>query len=230
MWHGLPARDSHRASGRSSPAVKCDVFDEPAINCDHVTNAMNDLQLVNLGTQPPAISEQAAALLVGGFVEPRGWKLLDDARAEVSRVMAEGFARAVVAGVEGETLLGWIGGVAHPGYDGNVWELHPMVVRPDARRRGIGRRLVEAFEIEAAKRGALTAFLGTDDDSGMTSLADVNLYNGLSDHIAEAHDRGRAHPFGFYRKLGYVIVGVMPDANGRGRPDIYMAKPLRGRE
>jgi hypothetical protein len=29
---------------------------------------------------------------------------------------------------------------------------------------------------------------------------------------------------GHYQKLGFVIVGVMPDANGPGKPDIYMAK------
>jgi aminoglycoside 6'-N-acetyltransferase I len=34
----------------------------------------------------------------------------------------------------------------------------------------------------------------------------------------------RRHPYGFYQKLGYVVVGVLPDANGRGRPDIFMAK------
>jgi aminoglycoside 6'-N-acetyltransferase I len=28
----------------------------------------------------------------------------------------------------------------------------------------------------------------------------------------------------FYRKLGFVIVGVVPDANGPGKPDILMAK------
>jgi aminoglycoside 6'-N-acetyltransferase I len=28
----------------------------------------------------------------------------------------------------------------------------------------------------------------------------------------------------FYQKLGYVIVGVIPDANGPGKPDIMMAK------
>ncbi len=34
------------------------------------------------------------------------------------------------------------------------------------------------------------------------------------------------HPYEFYQKLGYVIVGVVPDANGFGKPDIYMAKSL----
>jgi len=31
-------------------------------------------------------------------------------------------------------------------------------------------------------------------------------------------------PFEFYQKCGFVIVGVVPDANGLGKPDILMAK------
>lgn len=73
----------------------------------------------------------------------------------------------------------------------------------------------------------MTATLGTDDDAGMTALADIDLYDDIPRHIAGLRDRGRSHPFLFYRKLGYVVSGLMPDANGRGRPDIYMSKPLR---
>ncbi len=102
-----------------------------------------------------------------------------------------------------------------------------MVVRSGFRRRGIGRVLVAVFESEAHARGALTATLGTDDNTGMTSLAGVDLYSDLTRHLAEIRDLGGAHPFGFYLKIGYAITGVMPDANGLGRPDIYMSKRLR---
>lgn len=60
----------------------------------------------------------------------------------------------------------------------------------------------------------------------MTSLAGVDLYDDVPRHLAGLHDLGRQHPFLFYRKLGYVVTGVMPDANGRGRPDIFMSKRL----
>jgi aminoglycoside 6'-N-acetyltransferase I len=36
----------------------------------------------------------------------------------------------------------------------------------------------------------------------------------------------KRHPYEFYQKLGYTIVGVVPDANGIGKPDIVMAKSL----
>lgn len=180
------------------------------------------MRLVDLADQPESIQEQAAVLLVDHFDEPRGWPTLPLARDEVMRVLHDGFARGML--VE-ESLLGWIGGV--PEYAGRVWELHPLVVRREHRRHGIGRSLVEAFELEASRRGALTLTLGTDDDSGMTSLSDVDLYGDLPRHITELRDLGRGHPFLFYQKLGYVVTGLVPDANGRGRPDIYMSKAVR---
>jgi len=180
------------------------------------------MAIVDLARQPTRIREQAATLLVEHFDEPRGWPTVAAGRGEVARVVRDGFARAMM---DGEVLLGWVGGL--PEYNGRVWELHPMVVRREHRRRGIGRALVAAFETEAASRGALTVTLGTDDDSGMTSLAGVDLYGDVPHHIAELRDLGRGHPFLFYRKLGFVVTGVMPDANGRGRPDIYMSKPIR---
>lgn len=182
------------------------------------------MHIVDLAAQSDAIREQAAALLVEAFDQPHGWPTMDLAREEVVTVLAQGFARAAV---NGDVLLGWVGGLSE--YGGRVWELHPMVVRREYRRQGIGRALAEAFETEIANRGALTATLGTDDDSGMTSLSDVDLYDDLPRQIAELHDLGRSHPFLFYRKLGYVVTGVMPDANGRGRPDIYMSKSISNR-
>ena len=176
---------------------------------------------VDLARQSDDVQRQAAALLVDGFEAPRGWPCLPSAVDELRRVLQDGFARAAL---DGEILLGWIGGL--PEYHGRVWELHPLVVRREYRRRGIGRRLVEAFEDEAAARGALTLTLGTDDDSGMTSLSDVNLYDNLPERIRELRDLGRCHPFLFYQRLGYVVTGVVPDANGRGRPDIYMSKAV----
>jgi len=180
------------------------------------------MRIVDLAIQPEQVRNQAAELLVDDFDEPRGWPNLATAREEVARVIREGFARAML---ETDTLLGWVGGL--PEYHGRVWELHPIVVRRQHRRRGVGRALVDAFESEARERGALTVTLGTDDDSGMTSLAGVDLYGDVPRHIAELRDLGRGHPFLFYRKLGFVVTGVVPDANGPGRPDIYMSKQVR---
>jgi aminoglycoside 6'-N-acetyltransferase I len=161
----------------------------------------------------------AAELLVEEFDARYGWPTLAAAREEVERIVRDGFAHAAI---EGDDLLGWIG--ALPEYGGNVWELHPLVVRPGSRRRGVGRRLVSAFEEEARRRGAVTLTLGTDDVAGMTSLSAVDLYHDLPAHLRDLHDLGRSHPFLFFRKLGFVVTGVLPDANGAGKPDIFMSK------
>src|SRR5262245_20276699 len=117
--------------------------------------------------------------------------------------------------------VGWIGGIRV--YRGHTWELHPLVVRPDRQRQGIGRALVRDFERQVARRGATTIFLGTDDVDGRTSVAGVELYPDVLGHARRIRNL-RDHAYEFYQKLGYVVVGVLPDANGPARPDIYMAK------
>jgi aminoglycoside 6'-N-acetyltransferase I len=169
----------------------------------------------------PAI-EQAAQLLVDGFREhwPKAWPTLADALEEVREALApERICR--VARDESGALLGWVAAI--PEYDGNAWELHPLVVRADQRRRGIGYALVADLERQVAAQGGVTLYLGSDDESGLTSLANTDLYPDVWAHIATIRNLG-GHPYSFYQRCGFVIVGVIPDANGPGRPDILMAK------
>ena len=179
------------------------------------------MEIVDLATQSAVIRAQAAAILADAFPDENGWPTIELGLAEIEWITRDGFVRGAV---EQQQVLGWVGGL--PEYRGRVWELHPIVVAKDRRLQGIGRVLVEAFEAEARRRGGLTATLGTDDHYGQTSVFDVNLYRDLPAHISGLRDLGERHPFLFYRKLGYVVTGLMPDANGRGRPDIYMSKAL----
>ena len=118
-------------------------------------------------------------------------------------------------------VLGLIGG--RPQYEGHVWELHPLAVHPEHQQRGIGRALVADLEERVRERGALTLWLGTDDEGGQTTLSTVDLYPDPLEHLARIRNL-RGHPYEFYQKVGFVIVGVVPDANGWGKPDILMAK------
>ena len=129
----------------------------------------------------------------------------------------------VVINEETNIVLGWIGGINQ--YNGKVWELHPLVVKKEYRKKNIGTALVKDFEGQVKKRGGLTVWLGTDDEKNKTSLSGVNLYDDIWDHIKNIKNY-KDHPYEFYQKIGYCIIGVMPDANGVGKPDIYMAKRI----
>lgn len=168
---------------------------------------------------------QAAVLLVEGFRNdwPDAWPDMDAALKEVRESCGEDRIIRVAVAEDG-TVLGWIGGI--PSYGGKVWELHPLVVRPDLQRRGIGRALVADLEARVGERGALTLWLGTDDETNMTTLSGIDLYPDVLEHLVNIENL-RGHPYSFYQKLGFSIVGAMPDANGPGKPDIYMAKRCR---
>lgn len=154
---------------------------------------------------------------------PDAWPDLEAALEEVHDCLKEG--RICLAAKDADNVLhGWIGG--RHSY-ARVWELHPLVVHPRSQRRGLGRRLVAALEAEVSRRGALTMLLGTDDQSALTTLSGVDLYVDTWAHVESIRNL-KGHPYEFYQRCGYRIVGVVPDANGHGRPDILMAKRLTG--
>lgn len=182
------------------------------------------MRIVDLADAGEAILAEAARLLVEGTADlwPGAWPTFESGLAEVHEALEDGkIARAALD--EDGALLGWIGGI--PTYDGNVWELHPLVVRADRRRGGVGRALVEDLAARARERGGLTLWVGSDDFGDATSLGGVDVYPDPLAHLAALTDR-RGHPFAFYRKVGFALAGIVPDANGLGRPDILLAKRL----
>lgn len=182
------------------------------------------MKIISLTFEHELLLRQAAQLLVDAFREhwPDAWPTLAEAVEEVHD-MLESKRICCVAVDEQENLLGLIGGI--PGYDGNVWELHPLAVQPSLQGQGIGRALVSDFEERVRLKGGLTITLGSDDEDRMSSLSNVDLYENLWEKIRDIRNY-KNHPFEFYQKLGYVITGVVPDANGRGKPDILMAKKV----
>jgi aminoglycoside 6'-N-acetyltransferase I len=183
------------------------------------------MQIVDLQLSDDVAVEQAAQALVVGFREhaPDAWPDLASARTEVAEALEPGKLCRVARDADG-SMLGWIGG--RPSY-GRVWELHPLVVAPAARWRGIGRALIADLEAQVRQRGALTLLLGSDDETNATTLSGVDLYPDVWPQIKNIRNL-RGHPYEFYQKCGFVIVGVVPDANGLGKPDILMAKRVAG--
>ncbi|MGH2370702.1 MAG: GNAT family N-acetyltransferase [Chloroflexota bacterium] len=178
------------------------------------------MRIFDLTDADEPLVEQAAALLVDGFRESFAWPDRESALEEVRASFGTGKISLVAVDDDG-AVLGWIGGVEQ--YDGHVWELGPLVVRPDRQRQGIGRALVLALEARVRERGALTLWVATDDETDATTLSGVDLYPDVLAHLAAIRNL-RRHPYEFYQKLGFTIVGVLPDADGIGKPDIFLAK------
>jgi len=180
------------------------------------------MQIINLTEADSGRIEQVAALLIDGFSDTgsESWRSRDEALLSVRESLQQGCISRVAAEDSGRTA-GWIAGRSM--YQGRVWELHPMIVRRECRDQGVGRALVNDFEEQVRSRGGSTIYLGTDDENDRTSLGGVDLYLDPLGAAARIQNLGR-HPFEFYRKVGFVIVGVLPDANGFGKPDIFMAK------
>jgi len=169
--------------------------------------------------------QQAAQLIVDAFREhwPNAWPTLEDGLEEANELFEDGKICRAAIDAKGN-LLGIIGGI--PQYDGHVWELHPLAVQPSEQGKGVGKALVEDFESQVRERGGLTITLGTDDEDNMTSLSNVDLYEDFWNKVKNIQNLKR-HPFEFYQKMGYVITGVVIDANGIGKPDIIMSKRVK---
>ena len=183
------------------------------------------MKIISLLPDDEKMIQQAAQLMVDAFQEhwPDAWPTFEEGLKEVHEMLeTERICRAAVD--EQGNLLGIIGGI--PGYDGHVWELHPWAVQLSAQGKGIGRALVEDFEEQVRLKGGLTITLGSDDEDSMTSLSNVDLFENLWEKIRDISNL-KHHPFEFYQKMGYVITGVVPDANGIGKPDILMAKRIK---
>lgn len=180
------------------------------------------MKIITIDERDKHYIRQMADLLVEGFKEnwPDGWPDIETAIEEVYKCLSlDRICRVAVD--DNNNVLGWIGAISQ--YDGNVWELHPLVVDDNYRKQGIGRKLVLDLEEAIRVKGGLTIQLGSDDENNMTSLSNVDLYENLWEKVKEIKNY-KGHPYEFYQKLGYQIIGVMPDANGYGKPDIYLGK------
>lgn len=161
----------------------------------------------------------AGALLTEAF--PHWCTDLAAGIEEVEGCLEEG--KIALAARLGEQVVGFAG--AMPRYGITGWELHPIVVDPSARLHGVGRALLRELETRVADRGGIMLYAGSDDEFGQTSLSGCDLYDDLWEKVRNLSNPG-GHAIGFYMRCGYRLVGVLPDANGYGKPDLYLAKRL----
>lgn len=172
----------------------------------------------------PELMLKAARVLTETFTTLGNchWPDLESALKEVEECIA---APNICIGLcDDSELLGWVG--LRPMYE-KTWELHPLVVAPHHQRGGIGGLLVAELEKRARERGIIGIALGTDDENDQTSLSRVDIDGeNIFKEIANIRNLNR-HPFEFYKKCGYMIVGIIPNANGHRKPDIWMWKDIR---
>jgi aminoglycoside 6'-N-acetyltransferase I len=170
------------------------------------------------------LNGQMADILLDGFSDTGtvAWSTLEECFEEVRDSLNGKKISRIAINDSGEVLAWTIGAEI---YDGHTWELELLVVRWNAKRKGIGRKMLEDFEEQVRLRKGTVVFLGSDDENNRTSLGGIDLYPNPLEHLANIKNIG-GHPFEFYQKCGYSIVGVVPDANGFGKPDIYMTKRI----
>ena len=127
------------------------------------------MRIIDLHPGYEQIIEQAAVILVEAFKErwPDAWPDLDSALSEVHESLCDDRISRVAVDDHG-SVLGWVGAIKM--YDGRVWELHPLAVRPRAQGRGVGRALVEDLEKQVAERGLVIGLDGFD-----VALRDIDI-------------------------------------------------------
>lgn len=166
--------------------------------------------------------ERLATIVLEGFAEhaPDAWPTIELAREEIDDYFEREKRLSRVVRLDDDALAGWI--AAHHAW-GHVWEIHPLVVAPEHRGRGLGRELVLAIEGLIWERDALVIDLGTSDETNSTTVGGIDICADPVRALASFRCL-EPHAAGFWLKMGYSLVGFVPDAEGPGRPTIRFAK------
>jgi aminoglycoside 6'-N-acetyltransferase I len=108
------------------------------------------------------------------------------------------------------------------------WEIHPLLVEPAVSGQGYGKILVLDIERKIRSHGGTSVFLSTSDATNSTNLRDFDLYADPLRAIRNiaVRDTVRGHAYQFWQRVGFTVVGVIPDAEGPGVPSIHLAKKL----
>jgi aminoglycoside 6'-N-acetyltransferase I len=169
--------------------------------------------------------KQAKEILLKTFSEADMWPALNEKEA-LDTVNESIVKENICIGIKiNRQLIGWIG--LRPLYE-KTWELHPLAILPEFQKKGYGKILINETEKMAQKKGIIGIVAGSDDETNKTSLSEKEI---TEDNIFEEIrniKNYQNHPFEFYKKCGFIIVGIIPNAGGLQKPDIWMWKDIRG--
>ena len=170
------------------------------------------------------IKEQAAQVLLETFFEADMWPNinLNEALKTVDECISD---ENISVGIKIEDrLIGWIG--LRPMYE-KTWELHPLAIMPEFQRKGYGKILINELEKIAQEKGIIGIVAGSDDETNKTSLSEKEKTGeNIFEEIKNIKNY-KNHPFEFYKKCGFIIIGIIPNANGPKKPDIWLWKDIR---
>ena len=170
------------------------------------------------------IIKQAAEILYKTFtgINKDAWTDMESALVEVNECIVE---PNICIGIKvGDDLAGWVG--LRPMYP-ITWELHPMVVKKEFQGKGLGKLLLNELENIARGNNIIGIFAGSDDETNSTSLSNKKITGeNIFEEISNIKNY-KNHPYEFYKKCGYNIVGIIPNANGNNKPDIWLWKDIR---
>ncbi len=170
----------------------------------------------------PAEIETVATVLMCGFANrSAAWPTIADAITEVTTCSTPTHISLVA--VRQHEIVGWVS--AAPQYRTTGWELHPIVVAPAYQRIGVGRALIHNLCTILQSRGACVLYAWSDDESMSTSLGGINIIDQPLHHLIHFCASSQ-HAGGFYLKQQFQLCGVIPDANGPGKPDILFARHI----
>lgn len=175
-------------------------------------------------TNNKTLIQQMAEALFDGFSDTgtEAWSTMAECLKDAKESLDdEKISRIAIT--DADEVIAWT--IGDEIYTGHTWELELLVVRRGSKLKGFGRKMLEDFEQQVLKRGATSVFLGSDDENNRTSLGGIELYPNPLEHLANIKNL-RGHPYEFYEKCGYTITGLIPHANGFGKPDIWMTKQL----
>lgn len=126
--------------------------------------------------------------------------------------------------IENNILIGYVGLLKM--YSNITLELHPLIIKEEYRNIIIESKLLKEAERIAKEKNALNIMLGSDDKHYRTNLSKFDFNNTDISEILKNIKNINNHPYEFYQKNGYKIVGIFPNANGIGKPDIWLWKQL----
>jgi len=169
--------------------------------------------------------EEAIKLLLETFPKANMWPDLDEKEAieTVKELIVE---ENICIGLKiNNELIGW--GCLRSEYWGKTWELHPFAISTKFQGKGYGQILMGEIEIMAQEKGAIGIILGSGDEEKLTSLSEkeINEEN-IFEEIKNIKNI-KNHPYEFYKKCGFMIYGVIPNAYGVNKSSILMWKDIR---